>query len=74
MAWQKLDGRNHPLEQIGKLTIRLLNLAVHQQISRGQEQLRAQGVVMDITPAKEVLPQKNKEKYKNLKIVEKGSF
>ena len=74
MSWQKMDGQNHPLEQIGKLTIRLLRIATQQQLSRGLEQLRAQGVVIDLTVPKEPPPQKNKEEYANLKIIDRGTF
>ena len=74
MTWKKMDGQNHPLEKIGKLTIRLLRLAVHQQLTRGQEQLRAQGIVVNLETPEEALPQKNKKNYENLKIIEKGSF
>jgi hypothetical protein len=72
-SWDLVDGKNHPLQRLGELTVRLLRLSVHQQLLRGKEQLRAQGLVFPPTNTKS--PETKKPKiYESLEIVERGKW
>lgn len=73
-TWDHVDNKNHPLQRIGQLTIRLLRLSMHEQLLRGKEQLRAQGLILDLPKSKDFTNKKEPKIYAGLDIVEKENW
>ncbi len=74
-SWNKATDTVHPLEQIGILTVRLLRIAVRDQLERGEAQLKAQGIKVPLAQAyHNAVADKPPKKYSNLKIIERGTF
>ena len=74
-SWEKVSNAAHPLEKIGLLTVRLLRIAVRDQLARGEAQLKAQGIKVPLAQIYHRATQdKPPKKYSNLKIIERGTF
>jgi len=74
-SWEKVSDNTHPLEKIGALTVRLLRIAVREQLERGEAQLKAQGIKVPLAQVYyNATREKPPKKYSNLKIIERGTF